>query len=159
MTTTSISKSSLLSNIWRNFYDRVKDQVTSVTISISPGTQTIQTYATSYSDVNFESKDDFPILVINTPKIPQEQFTFGKTQLNGVIEFEIYATNSQAADKFLDAVNAAIETYKYSFAGVGLKQLELDDIDVDFIEYGNIKAHIRTARWKFIYYFDRTGAF
>jgi len=155
----NITKSTIVNTIFRNFYDRIKDQITSVTLSISPGSQTIQTYASSYSDVDFSSKDNFPILVVNSPKIPQEQFTLGKTQVNGVIDIEVYCTNSQAADKFLDAINNAIETYKYEFASVGLKQLELEDTDNDFVEHGSIKVHIRLSRWRFLYYFNRTGGF
>ena len=159
MATTTITKSTISNAIFKNFYDRIKDQVSSVTISISPGSQTIQTYASSYSDVDFSSKSNFPILVVNSPRIPQEQFTFGKTQVNGTIDIEIYATNSQAADKFLDAINNAIETYKGTFSSVGLKQIELDDTDNDFVEHGNIKVHMRRSRFKFIYYFSRTQAF
>lgn len=155
----TISKSTLSSDIWSAFYTRVKDQVKTVTLSISPGNQTIQTYATSYSDVDFSSRSNFPILVISTPKIPQEQFTQTKTQVNGTIELEIYTTNSQAADKFIDAINDAIETYKKDFADLGLTRLEVDDTDDDFVEHGNIKVHIRTTRWKFNYHYDRTGAF
>lgn len=153
-----ISKSTLTSTIWKNFYDRIKS-VTSVNISISPGSQTIQTYATSYSNVDFSSKSNFPIIVINSPRIPQEQFTFKKTQVNGTIDFEVHATNPEAADKFLDAINEAIETYKYEFAQVGLVMLELDDTDDDFVEHGEIKVHIRTSRFKFNYRFDRTTGF
>ena len=155
----TITKSTIVSSIWRNFYDRIKSQITSVTISISPGSQTVQTYASSYSDVNFSSKDNFPIIVINSPRIPQEQFTFGKTQVNGIIDLEVYATNSQAADKFLDAINNAIETYKGDFADLGIQMLELDDTDNDFVEHGNIKVHIRNARWKFQYKYDRTRSY
>lgn len=155
----NVTKSTISSSIWRNFYDRIKDQVTSVNISISPGTQTVQTYAADYGEVDFSSKSNFPIIVINTPKIPQEQFTFGKTQVNGVIDLEVYATNSQAADKFLDAINEAIETYKKDFADLGLLRLEVDDTDVDFVEHGSIKVHIRSARWIFTYIYDRTRAY
>ena len=155
----TISKSTLVSTIWRNFYDRLKSQITLVNISISPGSQTIQSYASSYSDIDFSSKSNFPILVVNSPRIPQEQFTFGKTQVNGTIDLEIYATNSQAADKFIDAINNAIETYKHEFADVGIKMLELDDTDNDFIEQGGIKVHIRTSRWRFVYHYDRTTGY
>jgi len=156
--TTTISKATLINNIFKNFYDRVKT-VTSVTISISPGSQTVQTYASSYNDVDFSSKSNFPIIVINSPRIPQEQFTFGKTQVNGTIDLEVYATNSQAADKFIDAINEAIETYKTDFAGVGIQMLELDDTDDDYISHGKIGVHIRMSRWKFTYYYSRTRAF
>lgn len=155
----SITKSTIKSNVWKNFYDRLKDQVNSVTLSISPGTQTIQTYAAGFNDVDFSSESNFPILLINSPRIPQEQLTIGKTQVNGTIDIEIFATNAQAADKFFDAINDAIETYKTTFASLGLKDLDLDSDDGDFVEHGNIKVHIRTAKWKFLYIFDRTRAF
>ncbi|MFW9872066.1 MAG: hypothetical protein ACFFG0_03115 [Candidatus Thorarchaeota archaeon] len=154
-----VDKSTLVSDIFLLFYNRIKSQVTTVTLSISPGSQTIQTYASSYSDVNFSSKDNFPILVINSPRVPQEQFTFTKTNVNGTIDLEIYCTNSQAADKFIDAINTAIETYKGDFADLGLQMLELDDTDNDFVEHGSIKVHIRTARWRFQYKYSRTRAY
>ena len=154
-----ITKSTIKSAIWRNFYDRIKDQITSVTLSISPGSQTIQTYASSFSDVDFSSKDNFPIILINTPKVPQEQFTFKKTQVNATIDIEVYCTNSQAADKFSDAINNAIETYKGDFADLGIHMLELDSTDDDFSENGNIKVHMRRSTFKFNYKFSRTGAY
>ena len=155
----AITKSTLISNIWKNFYDRIKDQVTSVTLSISPGTSTIQKYVASYSDIELDSKSNYPVIIINSPQIPQNQFTFGKTKVNGSIELEVYTTSSQSSDKFLDAINQAVETYKGTLAGVGIRMLDIDNTSNDFIERGNIKIHIRSVTWKFIYYFDRTGAF
>ncbi len=155
----TITKATLVSTIWKNFRDRIVDQVKNVTLSISPGSQTVQTYASSYSDVDFSSKSNFPILVIESPKVPQEQFTQTRTQVNGTIDLEVYATNSQAADKFLDAINDAIETYKKEFADLGLRMLELDDTDSDFISHGKINVHIRTTKWKFSYKYSRTRAY
>ncbi len=155
----AITKATLVSTIWKNFRDRIVDQVTSVTLSISPGSQTVQTYASSYSDVDFSSKSNFPIIVIESPNVPQEQFTLGKTQVNGIISLEVYATNSQAADKFLDAINEAIETYKHEFADLGLTMLELEDTDSDFISHGKINVHIRTSRFKFVYHYSRTTGY
>jgi len=159
-----ITKATITNAIFNNFYDRIKDKVTTVTASVSSGpttgnTWTIQKYSSSYSDVDFSSKSNFPIIAINSPRIPQEQLTFRKTKVNGIVEIDVFATNSQVADKFLDAVNEAIETYKTTFASLGLKQLELDDTDSDFIEHGKIKIHLRTVRWRFVYYYERTEAF
>lgn len=155
----TISKSTIVSDIWNEFYTRIKSQVTSVNISISPGSQTIQTYASSYSDVNFTSKDNLPIIVINSPRIPTEQFTLTKTQVNATIELEVYCTNSQAADKFLDAINYAIETYKGDFADLGIHMLELDDTDDDFVSQGDFNVHMRMCRWRFNYKYDRTRSY
>ena len=154
----TITKATISNAIFKNFYDRVKS-VTSVNISISPGSQTIQNYLSSYSDVDFSSKDNFPVIVVNSPKVPQEQFTLGKTQVNATIDIEVYATNSQAADKFRDSINNIIETYKKEFADLGITMLELDDTDEDFVEHGKVKVHIRTSRFKFQYKFLRTRAF
>jgi len=154
-----ITKNTLVSSVWKNFRDRIVSQVNSVSLSISPGSQTVQTYASSYSDVNFSSKDNFPIIVIESPRIPQEQFTFGKTQVNGTIILEVYATNSQAADKFLDAINEAIESYKHEFSDLGIHMLEVDDTDNDFVEHGNIKIQIRRVTWRFVYRYTRTTGY
>jgi len=155
----AITQSTLINSIWRNFRDRIVSQVTSVTLSISPGSQTIQTYASSYSDVTFGSKEDLPILVINSPRVPQKQITLSKTKVNGTIEIEVYATNSQAADKFLDAINNAIETYKHEFADLGLHNLECEETDDDFLSQGDFNVHLRITRWKFDYKFNRTRAY
>ena len=155
----SITKATISSAIFKNFRDRIVDQVASVNTSISPGSFTIQKYLSSYSDVDFSSKDNFPVIVIESPRVPQEQFTFGKTNVTGTIDIEVYATNSQAADKFRDAINNAIETYKSDFADLGLQMIELEDTDSDFVEHGNIKVHIRTSRFSFNYKFSRSRAF
>lgn len=159
MATTAITKSTIPTTIWKNFYDRIKDQVTTTTISISPGSQTIQTYASSYSDIDFSSSSNFPLIVIDSPRVPQEQFTIGYTQVNGTIDIEVFATNSQAADKFIGLINNAIETYKTDLAGVGLTMVELDDSDNDFFEKGNLKIHSRRSRFTFNYKFSRTRGF
>jgi len=155
----TISKTTLSSDIWGEFYDRIKSNVTSVNISISPGSQTVQTYASSYSDVDFSSKSNFPIIVVNSPRIPHEQFTFGKTNVNATIDIEVFATNSQAVDKFHDAINESIETYKSSLADLGIQNLNLEDTDDDFVEHGNIKVHMRRSRFRFTFKFDRTRAY
>jgi len=154
----TITKATISNAIFKNFYDRIKS-VTSVDISISPGSQTIQSYLSSYSDVDFSSKDNFPVIVVNSPKVPQEQFTLKKTQVNATIDIEVYATNSQAADKFRDSINNIIETYKHEFADLGITELELDDTDEDFVEHGKVKVHIRTSRFIFKYYFARTTGY
>lgn len=155
----SISKSTIVSSIWRNFRDRIVSQVTTITMSVSPGSQTIQTYASSYSDIDFTSKSNLPIIVINSPRVPTEQFTFGKTQVNATIEIEVFCTNSQAADKFLDAINYAIETYKHEFADLGIQMLDLDDTDDDFLPQGDFNVHQRMCRWRFNYKHDRSRAY
>ena len=62
-----ISKSTVMSNIYKCFYDLV--------VAISGFTSIV--YPT-FPDVVKDSKDDYPIVIINSPEIDWSTFTFGK---------------------------------------------------------------------------------
>ena len=71
----AISKSTIIENIWKEFYDRLKAQVISVDIT-GGDTITVQNYVSSFPDQLLDSKDEYPILVVETPKISTESLKF-----------------------------------------------------------------------------------
>jgi len=158
MATTTISKSNLVEKIWRNFYDRVKDQVTSTTVA-NGTTFTIQHYSGANPDIDIDSKSDLPIIVVDTPIFSTELFTMTRTQLRGSIDIEVYATDSQAADQFLSQINNAVETFKGDLAGVGIHQIDTESTDADMVFRDSIKIHVRRITYVFVYRFDRTKSF
>lgn len=158
MATTSIVKATLIRNIWRNFFDRMQDQITTVTLT-DASIQTVQNYAAQFSDITFNKKADYPVLVVNTPTISHEYFSLGTTLVDGTIDIEIYTTNAESADRYLDAINEAIETYKGDLRNVGMRFVDLVGVDVDMFERGKIKVHRRTVTWKFDFRFSKTLAF
>jgi hypothetical protein len=158
MTTTAINKSTIIENIWHNFYDRLKAQVTTTTITGSV-TVTIQRYDNSYSDEDFNTKSNLPILIVETPLIDIKPLTFGKSEARGTINIEIYTTQSESADNFSSKILDAIETYKGDYAKVGLKDIQVENTDTDFVERSGIKIHVRRVRFSFVYYYNKTRAF
>ena len=82
---TSVSKASIIPDIWKNFYDRIKAQVTTTTIT-GATTVTVQNYISSFPDELLDTKSNYPIIVVNDPKVPTEVLTAGKTKIDGTIE-------------------------------------------------------------------------
>lgn len=157
--TNVVNKATLIEDIWRNFFDRIKSQVTSVTISTDPFTVTIKGYHGVYSDEIIDSRDNYPFIIVEDPKYNTEQLTMTKTKVNGSILIEVYTTQSQSASKFQSLILDAIETYKGDFASVGIHNVELDSTDSDMFVRGAIKVHSRSVTFKFDFSYDRTRAF
>ena len=155
---TAVTKSTITQGVWKIFRDRLVDNVKTVSISISPTTVTIQKYVATYNDRDFDSKSNLPILVIETPTFNTDFFTLGKTQANGEITLEIYTTQSESADKFLDAMIESIETYKTILASLGLHNIDIVTTGEDFAERGGIKVHLRNVTFKFVFRYTKTFA-
>ncbi len=156
----SIDKSTKTNDIWKNFYDRIKSQVTSVqTNLIEVGTTTIKTYASSYSDILLDNKDNYPIIVVEDPELPSEPFTFKKAQIEGTINVSVFSRQNIAAVKFKDKIIDSIETYKAELAKVGIKGIEIDDTDSDNFKRGALNIHMRLVRFNFKYRYSRESGF
>lgn len=158
MATTIVSKASMIPNIWKNFYDRIKAQVTTITITGS-ATVTVQNYISSFPDGMLDLKSNYPIIVVNDPRVPTEILTAGKSRVDGTIEVEIYANQAEAASKFMSLIINSIETYKGDLAGVLIKNVEVSDTSQDFATRGKIKLHVRSAVFSFTYTYAKTEGF
>ena len=154
-TPSAISKSTIIQKIWENFYDQLVENVTSVSITGST-TVTIQTWTNSFPDKELDTKSDYPILVVNSPTINWENFTFRKKQVNGNIVIDIYTTQSESADKFTDAIIDSIETYRDDLKTVRITDVKLDSTDRDSAFRGAFKLHLSSINFKFKYIFQDT---
>ena len=146
--TTAIDKSTIISNIYKNFYDLV--------VAISGFTSIV--YPT-FPDVVKDSKDDYPIVIINSPEIDWSTFTFGKGIVEGEIMVDIYTNTPSETDSKASAVSNKIETSKYVLAQVGLKDINLSRTSSDNVNTGKIKIFIKSLPFTFKYYYTKTGAF
>ena len=146
--TTAIDKSTILSNIYKNIYDLV--------VAISGFTTIV--YPT-FPDVVKDSKDDYPIVIINSPEIDWSTFTFGKGIVEGEIMVDIYTNTPSETDSKASAVSNKIETSKYTLAKVGLKDINLSRTSSDNVNTGKIKIFIKSLPFTFKYYYTKTGAF
>lgn len=149
------NKNTIRADVWRLFYDRLESQVTSVTLADAT-TQTVQTYTANFPNKGAESSSDYPILVVEDVDVPTDAFTLGKKQIKGQITISIYATKKEALQKFMDAIDTAIITYRGTLKGNQIHELELDSEDYDTGQRGGIQLHVGRQVWSFVYYFNKT---
>lgn len=149
--TTTISNSNIVDNIWKNFYDRISTDVTSVTLNNS-STVTVQLCTNSFPDNPITQKSNFPIIIIDVPKPDEENFTFGKNHLNGTVDVTVYGTGSEVVDKLCSKIFYSIAQYGDSLRTVGLFNVLPSVQDTDYTMYGKIKVHWRVIRFKFQFY-------
>ena len=159
----SITKSTVIESIWKNFFDRIKSQVTSVNISDKgvpeSKTITIQTYASTFPDNEIDTKSKYPILVVDSPSVESDYFTLDKDKIFGSVTIDIYTNQAESADKFLSKIIDAIETYKHDFNGIGLIKIKLSDTTSDSVQRNQIKLHLRSAIFDFEYHYSKTRGY
>jgi len=150
-----VAKATIISNVFEEFYDLLNTNITSVIVTGSV-TVKVQKYTNSFPDNSVTQKSDYPILITNSPEINWEEFTFSKTNVSGTIRIEIFATQLEAADKFLDLINNTIETNKRVLRIKGIEEIKLSGTDRDdFFDRGGIKLHLRAAIFSFNFKFDK----
>ena len=151
-TPASLTRSTVIQKVFENIYDRLVDNVTSVSIT-GPVTVTIKTYTNSFPDKPLDEKSDYPILVVNVPSLNWDNFTIKKKTARGTFTVDIYTTSSEAADKFADAISNSIETYRDDLKAVRVDFVNLDSMSADQAFRGNIKVHLRSLTFSFKYSF------
>ena len=144
----TVSKATVIENIYKNFYDLI------VTIS---GFTTI--IYPEFPDVSLTAEGSYPIVILDSPEIGWEPFTLGKSVLDGTISVTVYTTIPKDTDQFSSDISDKIETSKHTLAGVGLKDVQLDSTDKDFVSHGEIKVHFKTLTFRYKFYFTKTTAY
>lgn len=143
-----ISKSSVIENIFKNFYDLVS-AITGFSTIVYP----------AFPDITMDQKSDYPIIIINSPEISWDTLTFGKSLLEGSLTIDIYTTSAKTSDQYTSDISDKIETSKYTLAGVGLRQINLSGTTTDMAEHGKIKVHLKSLTFGYKFYFTKTSAF
>lgn len=154
----SITKSTLCSSIYENFYD-ILATITSVTLKDN-STVTIQTYTSAFPDKDIDDgKLDYPIMIINSPNLSWTEFTFTKKWVEGTIAIDIFTTKAEAGDKFIDAINDKIETSRKTLRDLGLLFVNLESTTKDEFFRGKVKVHVKSATFKFKFVFTKTRTY
>ena len=152
----AISKSTVITGIWENIYDRLNSGVTSVTLSDS-STSTIQIYTGAFPDSEIDTKTSYPILVVNSPNLSWEDFTLTKKDVIGTFAIDIYTTKAESADLFLDAIIASIEAYRGTLSNTyRVTKVNLESTDSAQEMRGKMKIHMRSCTFGFKYKFTKT---
>jgi len=151
----TISKNTILGDIFDTVIARLKSQVTSVTTK-SLDVFTVQTYTSSFPDKEIDNKSAYPILILEPPEIKWENHTFTKKKAIGSFTIDVYATNLEASNLFLDKIIDVIETYRTTLNSLGLFFVQLSDTNYDNVQRGGFKVHRRGCKFDFRYDFTKT---
>jgi len=155
-TPTALDKSKITQTVYTNIYDRLKDTVTSVTITGST-TVTIQTYTGSYNDKVFDTKSNYPILLMNNPTFNWDTFTITKKAVEGKFTVEIFSTQAESSSKFIDAIIDSIETYRGDLKHTGkMSFVDLESTDTDSYLRGSMQIHVSSCTFSFRFIFGGT---
>ncbi len=148
--TVTVVKSTVIENIFKNFYDLLA-AVSGFSTLIYPESP----------NVNFTQEESYPVIILNSPNINSDSFTLGKGVIEGTIEVNIYTANDPAlCDQFASDVIDKIETSKFTLAGVGLKMVQLQSTAKDVIlQDQKLKVHMKSVIFEYMFYYDKTGAF
>lgn len=155
---TSITKATIIPDVWKNFYDRIKADVTTVTIT-GDVVITVDNHISSFPDKLLDTKSNYPIIVIEDPNTPTENFTSSKTRIDGSIVIGVYTNQSESASKLLAKIIDSIETYKGDLSTVGIKDVKVEGINQDSVTRGEIKLHYRKVTFNFMVFYNKTSGF
>lgn len=147
--TTTLSASTIIENVFKDFYD--------VIVAIG-GIFSSKVYPT-FPDVKLDDTADYPIVVIDSPEISWDQFTFGKNVLDGTISVTIYTTTAKDADQYASDVHFQIESEKDTLASLGMRQIKLELTNSDMVKDGEIKVFIKSLNFAYKFYFNKTFAY
>jgi len=144
----TVTKATVISDVYKEFYDLVV-AITGFSTMVYP----------AFPDKVKDAAGDYPIVVIESPEISWNTFTFGKNLLEGTISIDIYTTTAKDTDVKASAVNNKIELSKTTLAGAGLRQVHLESTTSDMVPHGEIKVYIKTLTFTYKFYSSKTFAY
>lgn len=134
-------------DIWNIFNTLIKNNVTSVTIHGSGGanskTVSVKNLSQTFPDKLFDSESNYPMITIGSPSLNTKTITFTKRELDTTIEFNIFTTQSEAADKFADKIADTIFDNEKELSKKGISEIELTMTDENNYERNKINVHSR----------------
>lgn len=147
--TVTVSQSTIIENVYKNFYDLV--------VAIG-GIFATKVYP-SFPDIVEDAVADYPIVVIGSPDIGWDTFTFGKNLTEGTIAIDVYTNTPKDTDQYSSDISNQIEVSKDTFSSIGLRQVNLEGTNSNMFPQGKIKVFIKTLIFNYKFYSDKTFAY
>jgi len=149
----AVSQKSIKADVWNIFKDLIKTNVTSVTIHGSGGANTktvnIQNISQSFPDKLFDSESAYPMITIGSPNFRSNAVTFRSRELDCTLEFNVFATQSETADKIVDKIADTIFDNEEDLSSDGIDEIEIDSTDETNYDRNKINVHARMLVFRF----------
>lgn len=146
----TITKAYLYSSIYKLFYNTIFDNLT------NPHTGTTKYIYPAFPLNKVEDKDTYPLLVINSPDIKEEEFTFEDTEYQGEIKLTYFDTSVKDTDTYKDKILNCIENRtKTHFEANGIEFLKMEASPTTNFDHGAVKGHKFDLDFSFKVYLKR----
>lgn len=145
---TTVTSATMYDSIWKNFFDLVSTNVTTVTLADS-STSTIQRTSSYFPDNVYKNKANFPVIVIQEPNLPEDINTFRNALVSGTIDIEVDAIKKEEVSKFLSAIRYQINQNESTLNTNGIYEVQVEDDDADTIEREGLKIHYGIITFSF----------
>lgn len=158
---TTITENEIVSTLWNNFKYIATSEVQSVLIQGAGGPSTkqvnVQKYLSTLPVETLEDSSDYPVMIIKTPQLRNSNLSFGSNGIklySGEVEYTIYATQSEARDKFMQKIMAAVMNNEDNLLSYGVQRLEIGTTDASEnaeqrgeinIHWGNVPIQFEVA--------------
>lgn len=149
----SISKSTILASTFETLYSSIS--------TITDPSSKSMTWTGAFPDTDTLSKTDYPIGVIDTPKIDiMEDLNINYSTANTglMVTITAFTTQSEWAARISDKVIDKIDTIKATLEGKGLffKSPLISMTDSGHFTRSGFKVHFYTVQFGFSYTYDRS---
>lgn len=139
----AVSKSTVVENIFKEFYDLL--------IAIS----NFDIYP-AFPNKKIENKSTYPVMILDSPDISWANLTFSQGLVKGTIDLEIYTASAPTCDQYASDATNKIESSESVLYAAGLEEVRLDSTTKTIYQRGDINVHVKTLTWRFEYNFSRT---
>lgn len=158
-TPTNLAKAAVKQTVYENIYDRLVDDVTAVTIT-GAAEITIKTYTNSFNEKLFDSKSDYPVLIVESISIDSEKdLTMTKKELTGSFTVDIICTQKEAAEKFFDAIKESIETYRSDLRDAGMINVNFKEDNLNDVQREGFMLHSQSVTYDFKFIYTKTRSY
>ena len=148
----SISKSSILQDIFTVLYNIVKDNVTDPKAS----SRTRWTYS-SYSDAPLDSKEDYPLIIFDPAEMAWDEFTLTKKWAMISFTITLFTINNRQIDTISTDIIEAIETNRATLKFTdSLYNVNLESRRVEEFTKNGMKVHMSEIRFSMKFPFSKT---
>jgi hypothetical protein len=144
-----VTKEKIFESIFKVFYNRIAHVVS------DPKSRSKFVYP-AFPDIDIDSSEEYPIIVINSAEIDWEKFTFTKRQYNAQVDIDIYSTKQSELDQLSSQTVNAIEASNHAFDIGNLQFLTLTATNSEHVFRDKITVHRKTLSFTFSMVFNRT---
>ena len=134
-----VSTTNSFTEVTNLFYDRIKAQITSVTLT-DGSIVTVKTVSFAFPDKDIMDKTDFPIVVIDNSDASDETLVYGKREITNRLIIECVATSTETLSRLLSAIYDTIRTNGKTFFDSGVTNIEFIDKDSESDLMGGLKV-------------------